>query len=392
MSRCLTCASSWPSTPSSSSSVSIRRMPSVAATAACSGLRPVANAFGDGIGNDVAARLRQAGPLAPADRRRRTGDGRGRPPARCTCAARSCPRTSTRRSWSRRRRGSRSPCPPAPPSASPMNISSALIVPSSSAVFTVLFMGCSQRPRGRDRYSSPRDQARDERGAIRQRLDLDMFVQRVRAVADRAEAVERRNPERGSEIPVRAAAGAALRQLLSRAPARRPRLSVQTLDQRGAFQRRPVDAAATPRPSCGSSTGRRPRNAASISAAAAAVGTRTSTVARASSGITFERRPPDTCTTLTEMPCAEILQRVDAQNLVRQLLHGARAFLRLDAGVRRDAADDDLVLAAALARRLHRAARAATARAPARRGCGALRPRSPRATSRCRPPRRSSRA
>ena len=50
MSRCLTCASSWASTPSSSSSLSICRMPSVAATAACFGLRPVANAFGEAWG------------------------------------------------------------------------------------------------------------------------------------------------------------------------------------------------------------------------------------------------------------------------------------------------------------------------------------------------------
>ena len=47
MSRCLTCASSWAITPSSSSGPSARRMPSVAATAACCGLRPVANAFGE---------------------------------------------------------------------------------------------------------------------------------------------------------------------------------------------------------------------------------------------------------------------------------------------------------------------------------------------------------
>ena len=47
MSLLRTCASSWAMTPSSSDSDSSRRMPSVAATAACDGLRPVANAFGD---------------------------------------------------------------------------------------------------------------------------------------------------------------------------------------------------------------------------------------------------------------------------------------------------------------------------------------------------------
>ncbi len=46
MSRCFTCASSCAITPRISRSDSTRRMPVVAATAACSGLRPVANAFG----------------------------------------------------------------------------------------------------------------------------------------------------------------------------------------------------------------------------------------------------------------------------------------------------------------------------------------------------------
>ena len=50
MSRFFTCASSCAMTPSSSCSLSTLRMPSVAATAACEGFRPVANAFGDGSG------------------------------------------------------------------------------------------------------------------------------------------------------------------------------------------------------------------------------------------------------------------------------------------------------------------------------------------------------
>ena len=50
MSRCFTCDSSCAMTPSSCDSLSTRRMPSVAATAACDGFRPVANAFGDGSG------------------------------------------------------------------------------------------------------------------------------------------------------------------------------------------------------------------------------------------------------------------------------------------------------------------------------------------------------
>ena len=50
MSRCFTCASSCAITPSSSWSSNSRMMPSVAATAAWLGLRPVANAFGDASG------------------------------------------------------------------------------------------------------------------------------------------------------------------------------------------------------------------------------------------------------------------------------------------------------------------------------------------------------
>ena len=50
MSRLPTWASSWPRTPRSSRSSSSRRMPSVAQTAACRGLRPVANALGASVG------------------------------------------------------------------------------------------------------------------------------------------------------------------------------------------------------------------------------------------------------------------------------------------------------------------------------------------------------
>ena len=50
MSRLPTWASSWPSTPRSSRSSSSSRMPSVQQTAACCGLRPVANAFGAWVG------------------------------------------------------------------------------------------------------------------------------------------------------------------------------------------------------------------------------------------------------------------------------------------------------------------------------------------------------
>ena len=50
MSRLYTCMSSCPSTPRSSRSFRIARMPSVQHTAALFGLRPVANAFGVNVG------------------------------------------------------------------------------------------------------------------------------------------------------------------------------------------------------------------------------------------------------------------------------------------------------------------------------------------------------
>jgi len=55
MSRCLTWASSWAITPRSSRADSNCRMPVVAATAACSGLRPVAKALGEAVGMTYSA-------------------------------------------------------------------------------------------------------------------------------------------------------------------------------------------------------------------------------------------------------------------------------------------------------------------------------------------------
>ena len=49
-SRFVTCDSSWASTPSSSSSSRMRVIPSVTATAACCGFRPVAKALGVSLG------------------------------------------------------------------------------------------------------------------------------------------------------------------------------------------------------------------------------------------------------------------------------------------------------------------------------------------------------
>jgi hypothetical protein len=50
MSRCFTCASSCAITPATSLRLRIRNRPSVAQTAACCGLRPVAKALGASVG------------------------------------------------------------------------------------------------------------------------------------------------------------------------------------------------------------------------------------------------------------------------------------------------------------------------------------------------------
>ena len=63
MSRCRTCEISCASTPRSSSWFTTWSRPWVTATAACSGLRPVANAFGCCGGADVDLGHRHAGPL-----------------------------------------------------------------------------------------------------------------------------------------------------------------------------------------------------------------------------------------------------------------------------------------------------------------------------------------
>src|SRR3989442_15203112 len=91
-----------------------------------------------------------------------------------------------------------------PPSISPRNMTSALSAPSSSAVLTTLLIYLL--------YSL--NQSRDECRAVRQRLDIDVLVQRMGAVADRAESVKCWDADRGREVAVRATASAALRQIV----------------------------------------------------------------------------------------------------------------------------------------------------------------------------------
>ena len=88
-------------------------------------------------------------------------------------------------------------------------------------------------------------------------------------------------------------------------------------------------------------------------------------LARATSATTFVREPPAMRPTLTVTPRAQVLQRGDGDDLVRELVNRRSRPSRIDAGVRRHAVDGQLELAAALARRLDARRPAATAPAPA---------------------------
>src|SRR5262245_8327337 len=72
-----------------------------------------------------------------------------------------------------------------PPSISPMTRNNPLMMPSRSVVLITfdicLFYAAIQ----------PGDEGGHERGSVGQRVDLHVLVQRVRAVADRAQPVQR---------------------------------------------------------------------------------------------------------------------------------------------------------------------------------------------------------
>ena len=286
--------------------------------------------------------------------------------------------------------------PPAPPSSSPMTSSSALISAEQQRRFhgvvheNILFRAaggsaCVQ--------IQTREQARERappgRAASRCR--------RVRA----ARARRRRSAPRPSSVGTPSAAV----KLPSDPPPVAPSPSswpssprdLPRLFDTDAPQSRCVPAAAGRshprlRPSCAGPpaaaretrrrSGRRPPR----------VGTRTSTTAARLVRDDVRAQPPDTCTTLTRDAARQILQRLMRQIWCASSWTALAPFCGSMPAWAATPRTVTSILAAALARRLQRAARAATARARARRGCGAPRPRSPRATSRCRLPRRSSTA
>ena len=201
------------------------------------------------------------------------------------------------------------------------------------------------------------------------------------------------NPERGGEVSVRAAAGAAFGQLLPQfarrrpAPARtdaRPPQNVRAAADRIRRSRSRRD-----RGSYGAQRRERGFDALGVSAA---VATRTSIDRARLVGDHVGSRAARDTADVDDDAARRILQRVDADDLLRQLVNRARALLRIDPGMRRDAADDRARSSPTPLRAVFTRRRAATARAPAPR-------RSRRASSsisarecRCRSPRRSSTA
>ena len=181
--------------------------------------------------------------------------------------------------------------------------------------------------------------------------DSDMFVRGVSAVADRSETVERRDAHRRGEVAVRAAAGRPLEQLVSEGGGHVASQREKPTDSRRTFQRRPLETASNIQTRA-APCGRNPFRAASTCSASTFVGARTSISARASAATTLGRVPPETTPTLTLIPRVEILQALDRRNLIRELVDGARALAGIDAGVRGNAVDRQLELAAALARGL----------------------------------------
>ena len=117
-----------------------------------------------------------------------------------------------------------------------------------------------------------RDQAGDERRARRQLLDDDVLMERVRAVAERTQPVERWDAKRRGEVPVGGAAGRALRRARApwlprpRAPARRAR-ATPAVRSIGGRLIPPVTSARTR-----GSAGRERRIACSIAAGVCAAG------------------------------------------------------------------------------------------------------------------------
>jgi hypothetical protein len=193
------------------------------------------------------------------------------------------------------------------------------------------------------------EEPRHERGAVGKGLDVNMFMKRVGTIANRAKSVQRGNPQRGGEIPVRSAPGAAFSQVLTERMRDFPRLLVQTLDLQGAFQGRPVDSAAC--------LNRRPRVDRTQAAEDSVdlrrrLGRRDPHVDHGPRliGDDVGPEPAGYLHDVDRDAANQVLKPVDAEDLMRELVNGTRALLRLDARMRGDTPHQELIAAAPLPR------------------------------------------
>ena len=182
-----------------------------------------------------------------------------------------------------------------------------------------------------------------------------MLVQRMRAVAHRAEPVECRHAQRGGEVAVGAAAGTALLQGDASLDSDAPRHLEQLDDGRGAFERRPLEAA-----------GDFDRRAGNVRLHGLE-GRRDTVRIRARIGARVDDRARFVGYHVGAGPALDhanghghavggILQVVDGRDLASQLTHRAHSLAWIEPGMRRHPSRDQFELADALAARFQRAA------------------------------------
>src|SRR5262245_53363005 len=96
-----------------------------------------------------------------------------------------------------------------PPIHSPISKNNPLIAPSRIVVLSTFDMMYFFQILFYARFLEARDEAGHERGPVGERVEVDVLVQRVRAVANRAEPIKRWDAERCRQVAVRPAACAA---------------------------------------------------------------------------------------------------------------------------------------------------------------------------------------
>ena len=143
-----------------------------------------------------------------------------------------------------------------------------------------------------------------KRGPRHQGVDLDVLVQRVRAVADGADAVERGHAEAAVKLPSEPPPALPSPSVSADVGGHRLRGLEQLDHGRAALERRAIESALHFEPRAPAICGCNDFIARAIRSASARVLARASMVARASSGTTLARVPPRITPTLTVTPWA----------------------------------------------------------------------------------------